>query len=41
MSYSVRIGGVPTQINVFDLILAYSRKRHFTVRLDHHATLGV
>ncbi len=39
--YSVRIGGVPVQTNVFDLILAYNRKRHFTVRLDHHATLGV
>jgi transposase len=34
-SYSVTIGGVLTQINVFDLILAHSRKRHFTVSLDH------
>ena len=33
--YSVTIGGVVTQICVFDLILAHSRKRHFTVSLDH------
>ncbi len=33
--YTVSIGGVLTPIIVFDLILAYSRRRHFTVSLDH------
>ena len=33
--YTVSIGGVLTPIIVFDVLLAYSRKRHFTVSLDH------
>jgi transposase len=33
--YTVRLGGELTQICIFDLILGFSRRRHFTVSLDH------
>ena len=33
--YTVRIGGELVEINIFDLILGYSRKRHFAWSRDH------
>ncbi len=33
--YTVRLGGQLTQIYIFDLVLCFSRRRHFTVSLDH------
>lgn len=33
--YTVRVGGQLTRNHVFDLVLGYCRRRHFTVSLDH------
>lgn len=33
--YTVRLGGQITKLYIFDLVLSFSRRRHFTVSLDH------
>ncbi len=33
--YTVRLGGELARVYIFDLILGFSRRRHFTVSLDH------